>query len=442
MVNAGLILSASQISTYRDECKRKWGFKSIAKVATEQHASAALGTEVDDTQLQPYLKDGRPFDYSRPSQSGYIAASALAYLPEPQTLGLRVQKHFVIPSPTQGSGLSYQGYVDLWLPKGGIPGIEDGIYPVVCDFKTTGNLKWQKSAKTLETDVQAQLYATWAMYETGARTVDLVWIYMQTKGSKKAKRTHLRVMGQHVAEQFRLIDSTGLEMQAARQDIESQGTDLEALILKTLPANADACSGYGGCPFQGKCNLSPSVFVDAATAQAIQEMETIDMSTTAELLAALKAKRGAGINPPEKDIPVVVATLSTPPTQTLQPAIDADADVGQIAADRGVAAVEAPKRRGPGRPRSAPKDPLGADVLMYQPEPVPAEAHAADDAADTVARCLAAADNERAAASLQTLSCGKLTVSIANGNGNVVIEAMIREGERYTDTLTRLGVTL
>ena len=420
MANAGLILSASQISTYRDECKRKWGFKSIAKIETEQHASAALGTEVDDTQLQPYLKDGRPFDYSRPSQSGYIAASALAYLPEPQTLGLEVQKHFIIPSPTAGSGLSYQGYVDLWLPKGGIPGIEGGIYPVVCDFKTTGNLKWQKSAKTLETDVQAQLYATWAMYETGARTVDLVWIYMQTKGSKKAKRTHLRVLGQHVAEQFRMIDATGLEMQQARTAIESEAGKLEELVMQ-LPPNAEACAGYGGCPFQGRCNLSPSVFVDAATAQALSEMETLDMSSTAELLAALKAKRGAGINPPEKDLPppgvaapnglqvaanlieaisngTAFEALSTIPGQAPEP-------------DKEVPATAA--KRGPGRPRKtdAPKDPLGADVAMHT-EPA-AEAP----------------------------PC-KVTFHLTGGNVGVIIEAMILNGETYKDTATRLGISV
>lgn len=423
-----ILLSASQISTYRDECHRKWAFKSIAKIQADQHASAALGTEVDDTQLQPYLREGRAFDYARPSGSGYIAASGLAFLPAPMSSGLEVQKHFVLPSPFSDE-VSYQGYIDLWMPKGGIPLPDPYVsdIPVVSDFKTTGNLKWQKSAKVLAKDVQAQLYATWAMYQTKAPVVDLVWIYMQTKGARKAKRTHLRVLQSDVAEQFRAIDKIGQEMVQARLEIESAARapgDLERLILEHLPANPDACDGYGGCPFTGRCNLAPAEFVNASMAQAILEMESIPMSDTMTLLEKMKAKRAAagapkgipvenlppgiapapstppstmgcapedvpapteipavfagpspekpfaGINPPEKDLPVpgsqpapvqseAVSTgngqapaaekpkrgrpagsKNAKPAGALQAPIDDLENVGQIAADRGVAACE------------------------------------------------------------------------------------------------------
>ena len=363
-----LILSASQISTYRDECKRKWGLKSIAKIPTPTHPSAELGTEVDNEQLQPYLRDGRTFDYTRESESGYIAASALAFLPEPKSNGLEVQKHFTFRSLANRDELSYQGYKDLWMPVGGVP-LPEGFVsdiPAVVDFKTTGNVnsKWVKGPKVLETDVQAMVYATNAMVSTSSRVVDLVWIYMQTRGARKARRTHIRVDGKHVLEQFREIDRIGLEMLKVRREVESSGKPLEEACLDLpLPDSSDACDAFGGCPFRSRCNLSPDAFTSR-----LPQLEPIDMSDTATLLAQLKAKRAAkpggpypenipsqfreapapvdvvGINPPESLLPPPAPAPIAPPT---------------------VAAEEASKRK-PGRPKRE-KDPLGADVAMYSP---------------------------------------------------------------------------
>ncbi len=370
------LLSASQIKVYR-ECQRKWGWKYIAGLPDPAGPAAALGTEVDDEQLQPYLRDGRTFDYSRASGSGDIAASGLAFLPRPQSLGLEVQKYFEMPSPTwvdgQHVGFGYRGYIDLWMPKGGMPGIEGG--PAVCDFKTTGNWKYAKTAEGLKTDVQAQLYATWAMWSTGARVIDLVWIYMATRGPRKAKRVHLRVLAADVAEQFSAINDTALEMYAARKSVTDP---LE------LEPNVDMCEAYGGCPFRSKCNLSPSQFIDSQAAKHRKETTM----TTMSVLAALKAKRAAalgyelspqqtdgqaaadkgveavGINPPEKDLPPAppVGVVANPPPSVLE---------------------EPAKKRGrPAGSKNAPKDPVGADAAAYTGSPPAPDATvpAADEA--------------------------------------------------------------
>ncbi len=311
-----LTLSASQVTVFKDECRRKWGLKSIAKLPVPEHPAAALGKEVDDTQLQPYLRDGRAFDYTRASGSGDIAASSLAFLPEPKSHGLEVQKHFTFRSLAAPSQLSYQGYVDLWMPAGGMPvpepfvsiSMTEGCTPSVCDFKTTGNLKWQKNASTLSTDVQAMMYATFAMVATPARIVDLVWIYMQTKGARKAKRTHLRVSAPHVFEQFKKIDAVGVEMMKTRKAVEAriaEGLTAEQACLELpLPESETACDMFGGCPFRSNCNLSPNAF------NQLPELETTDMGDTASLMAELAAKRkktvvveAVGINPPESKLP-------------------------------------------------------------------------------------------------------------------------------------------
>ena len=323
------LISASQITSYRD-CARKWGWGYIARIRSPQTPSQALGTEVDDEQLQPYLRDGRPFDFTR--ESGYIAASGLEYLPKPKTPGLEVQKHFVLPSPASGGAFAYQGYKDLWLPDSkDVPGMKGGV-PFVGDFKTCKDFRWVKNEAALRIDVQAQLYATNAMFETGASEVDLRWIYLRTKGARQARATDLRVGADEVIEQFKAIEATALEMFDARKRAASVANTNEAVLA--LPPTPSHCDAYGGCPYQHLCNLSPA---QKESAWGSDEMSRLAnkgyvMGDTNSLLANLKAKKAGaqaatteapsgvvgsnpagsaapsppaplGINPPEKDLP-------------------------------------------------------------------------------------------------------------------------------------------
>lgn len=288
-----IFLSASQITLFR-ECQRKWGWRYLANIKTPQHPAAALGTEVDDTQLQPYLRDGRPFDFTRPS--GEIAASLLPFLPAPQSPGLVVQRHFQMPSPTwrdgKHIGFGFQGFEDLWLPDSGVvPGLPGGA-PFVGDFKTTSDLKWAKSEAQLKTDVQAMLYAMDAMYATRANAVDLAWMYAQTKNARKSKRTYLRVVADHVAEQFGKINETALEMLGVR---------IANPHPTELPPNPEQCEAYGGCPHRDKCfpHLSPAKIIDAFEAKESRAFtfgEPMSNTTnplanpTMNLLAQLKAQ--------------------------------------------------------------------------------------------------------------------------------------------------------
>lgn len=400
------LVSASQISKYRD-CHRAWGHRYLSKLETPPHPSAALGTEVH-AQLEALMLEGRPLDFTK--ESGYIAASAKHFLPERREhLGLVVEKHFTIPSP---SGLfGYQGYIDLWLPHGGLPELSMvrplEYAPTVVDYKTTGNWKYAKTPAMLAEDVQAQLYAKAAIVETGEPTVDLAWIYMATKGARKAKRVHLRVHADHVEEQFAKIEATALEMHAVRQ---ANPNPLE------LKANPEMCGAYGGCPYQALCNLSPTETVDAMAATQRQRSGDT-MSTSAELLARLKAQREAagiptaapaptsteadkaaataraaelvaqsqaarevvGINPPESALPPappVGSVAVTPEAVHTTQLSDGNASTWTVPEGVSSVIVEAVpgaggggggtlERRKPGRPRKAATDPLGADAAAH-----------------------------------------------------------------------------
>ncbi len=390
--------SASQIDKWV-ECERKWGWRYIAKLREEQGAAAALGTECDETQLQPYLRDDRPIDYTR--RSGYIVQPGLGFLPKPKAPGIELQKHFVIPGGQQNvySGLSdvpvghtmplfgIQGFVDLWCPDGSV--MPDVSYdptqlrygrhdsrgwhpPVVVDFKTTGNWKYQKHAKELSTDTQAQLYARWALRETGAHVVDLIWIYFATKEPFKSRRSHLRVTRDHVNQQFERIDDIAKKIHRHKR--------LQTHPLQLEP-NPLSCEMYGGCPYRSKCNLSPSQKTDATAAQYAR-MKGHDMSnaptSTAELLARLKAG--------EPVTPAAAAVMSAPPTVEEhvaanpraafllggQPALGVNPPEKELPPAPPVGTVAAPppaaepeKKKGPGRPRKADKDPTGADAALH-----------------------------------------------------------------------------
>lgn len=357
-----IVLSASQISTWRG-CKRQWAFKYIERIETPSTPAQLLGTEVENEQLQPYLLQGRAFEYTtkdgKKRDSAEIAASSLAYLPKPMTPGLELQRHFLMPSPTWiggvHSGVSYQGYIDMWhrdsrtFPD--FEGHESGlVIPSAQDFKTTKDLKYRKKEGALSIDVQAMLYATHALYATRAPAVDLGWIYMRTQGGRKAERTKLRVFPDHVAEQFQELDATGQEIARIRR-LGNKG-EIKALDLEPNP---DHCGAFGGCPFQSKCNLSPSQIIDAQAARAnrlldinldinkeLKRIEPMTMQTGGmSMLDQLRAKKAAAdqgvaatpaqVSPPALSSIVAKAATQPAPVPPLLPS-PAPASIASVVA--------------------------------------------------------------------------------------------------------------
>ncbi len=395
-----LLTSASQIKLYR-ECKRKFGWSYLAKIKQPPNEGMLLGIDVDDNQLQPYLREGKEFDYSK--ESGMIAAAGLAYLPKPMSPGLQVQKHFVFPSPSwETAPFSYQGYEDVYVPdSSAMPECAGGV-PCVGDFKTTKSFSYALTTVTLGTDVQAMTYAMHTLFETGAPAVDLVWIYFLTKGPRKVRRVHLRVDANHVAREFSAIDATAVEMFNVRKDFASSGLSAEAFV-ETLEPNASMCDSYGGCPYRNRCNLSPVQIVNSLDAKRKRLLLTEGPMTTStvDLLSSLKARKapvepvgGAsgyemskqqldgqaaadagvakaggplpgnlpawatkaplGINPPEESIP---------PTAPSGPLVVA----APISLVEPVVAIEKEKsKRGrPAGSKNTPKDPVGADIAAH-----------------------------------------------------------------------------
>jgi hypothetical protein len=345
--------SATQISLWR-ECQRKYGFSYILKIRSPATPSQELGTQVDTYQLQPYLSKGRPLDLDTPA--GKIAKSALEFLPPPIPMGgppdMSLQAKAVLPSP-QGPW-DYVGYLDLWLPSGGLPGISDGLV-TVGDFKTTKDFRWMKTGDVLATDPQAVIYNTWAMRTTGARTVRNRWLYLKTVptavgGKYSARASDLIVGAQHVYEQFMAVEATAAEIHAALEkapDISgpsdpAYGEALEYVL--SLPPTTDACSNFGGCPHQHACNLSPEQYRETLAPNLFQGDQLVSTESMKARLAAKRAAAGidvppapfAGVNPPEKDLPPPPVALVEAPV--LSPVAPAESVATPIGAE--------PKKRG------------------------------------------------------------------------------------------------
>lgn len=392
--------------------------------------------------------------------------------------------------------------MDLWLPDGRhmpsaafdevqlrkrptAPGI---VVPVVGDFKTSKDIgRWSKTTKGLSVDVQAQLYATWAMFATGARVVDLIWIYFQTLKPYKTKRVHLRVLAEDVLPQFKRIDATAVRMFEARAAAEGKEAEAYALSLKP---NIEMCEQYGGCPYRFKCNLSPDESVDAIAAKdaaqrrSLIQKNGVTLTTTAGLFANLKKKQA----PPAEAPPAPATTPApTPPTITEpppgimgcantdvpapteipkwmteptppQPGVNPPESALPPAPATGAAApVATPEPAKPrrGRPPKAKPDPVGADIAAHTgaDEKKPADYTTSDAAAqDAIDRAVKKCEPPPAAPAAAPAETTDELVTVTWGEeqfqpvpfnhfkvGPYSVQGKVRVGETRADAARRLA---
>jgi hypothetical protein len=232
-------LSSSQVQTFLD-CERKWAWKYIEGIVEPPNAAATKGLAVHEMLAQ--YSSGGAIDFT--SEIGYIAASGLEHLPKPGTLGLRIEEEFHFEGP---SGHSYLGYKDLEEPG------------IIYDHKTTSDLRWQKTPEELERDIQATLYAVdYFRKHPEHPTVELRWVYYQTKNTRKSAVVVVRVDQAGTWQRFLEIEKIAEKMHAiATVPVADESAEPRLRRALDLPPNINHCDAYGGCPHQGRCNLSP-----------------------------------------------------------------------------------------------------------------------------------------------------------------------------------------
>ncbi len=456
------LFSASQIDTFLD-CRRKWAWDKIARIPRPANGAASLGDRVHH-QLETVL-DGGSFDFTEVvngAKVADIAASSLHLLPSPccpapegETPAEKRARHAAHGMAIEGSfrwqssstHFVYTGRKDLELDDSGcIPGLaeEYGLevdsqgrtgVPAVLDHKSTSSLRWAKTSEDLEWDVQANLYAYDLAATRGAQVVDLVWNYMQTRGGKSAKRTHLRVTREQAVHKFGLIQDVARDMATIKRrapkfdnspdiltdagdcgppDIGDEWRGELAAFVEGITPNGAACEKFGGCSYRHVCRLTPaegafsfmssnpnelfdSLRKRAAAQDGVKPAELPptcapeDVPAPAEVPAwavngdppvSLKKSAPAvvppSINPPESTLP----PPALPPAPAAPPPVSPSADTAEKSASD-----DTKPKRGPGRPRknAASKDPTGADAAMHTGMP-PAPIATVDTLSDEAAQ--------------------------------------------------------
>ena len=238
-------LSASAIETW-DLCKAKWGFRYLDGVADPGTTATELGTRVHSV-LERYLTTGEiAFD----TPEGCIAQPGVEFLPEPGALRMTLEREFELKT----ARTHWKGFIDVFVA----PLSEFGAYvkpPLILDHKTTSAVKWAKTPETLRTNNQALLYAYYAIApesEGGAgydaTSVDLRWVYYQTKGARKAHPVDLTLQRSEILDGFGNLEKKALQLYREVSTV-STGND--------LPKSPDACKAFGGCPYFGNvCKTS------------------------------------------------------------------------------------------------------------------------------------------------------------------------------------------
>lgn len=309
MSDVPLCYSPSQIQTFLD-CERKWGWQYLEDLPPVPPTPAQeLGTDTH-LQLEEYVGLGNSLDYTRPS--GLIAEAALEYInqwipfvpcPKPE---FATEREFIIISPQH----RYYGLIDL-------SSITHGW---VADYKTSSNpSRYAKTSEDLKQNVQAVIYATNLLIDRpDLDEVELRWLYLPTKGRKKAIPVVVQMSRDEVGTMFAAIEGIA--------DLMDSHQGKRALDL--LP-NPRMCEAFGGCPHREKCNLSPI--------QKLRSIMSADTKTDGLLDLLLKKQNEtvatSGINPPE-------AVKAPPETE----ASDNGAELATTLAQEPPAEAATPKR--------------------------------------------------------------------------------------------------
>lgn len=335
--------SYTQVSTF-ELCNRKWAWEWLDGLRAPKSDAAAFGISGHGI-LERWFKFREP---PPPTAEGRVAQMMLKVLPAPQSVR---PENVERDAGLQLAEMRFIQGVDIWMPSFDPPWIYD--------HKFTGSFDWSLTPEKMPDDVQATLYAAWALVVSGSPVVNVQWTYGLRKGAPKAMPVRAQLTAPLIE------DRVGRTVESARSMRSLLDRGARAM---DVPYNPLACEAYGGCHYQDRCNLSPQDRMRAIINQGLarlrvpsEKKESNEMTSPnkdyLEMLRQKRANNGAGaavgaINPPP------VAATEQPPVQQQQAApAPAAADV---AASDGKRSALQSRLRGGGAP---------AQQVVQQPPP-------------------------------------------------------------------------
>lgn len=178
-----MILSPSQVESFDSStpfgCNRKWWFKSVQKIPEKSNPNQLLGTEIH-AEFEKFLLTGK---------AGSKYFDAAQRILEDLRLSFYGVETWVF---TEVGGVKFRGKVDVLL------GSKERVSGIL-DWKTTSDFRYAKSGEELARNTQLMVYAhaIQANFPT-TPTLDLVHVYVRTKGKPQVKQVQISVDKAHV----------------------------------------------------------------------------------------------------------------------------------------------------------------------------------------------------------------------------------------------------
>jgi hypothetical protein len=229
-----------------ESCMRKGYLNEVCGHPDEETEAKNFGTDTH-TVYEHWFKAATP---PPDTPHGKVARRSLHLYPAPgQGLGVEMRVQEVLKD-----GTVYNGAIDLADLRAPAQLIrdDDGRGLRLYDHKTCGSLNWAKDADTLARDVSAVFYAMQlrkALHAMGwdEKEIPARWVYSERNPNGKTRPVDFLITREAQRERWaKTLETVGNMRKLAEQG--PHWTD--------VTPNYKACSAYGGCKFQGQCNLA------------------------------------------------------------------------------------------------------------------------------------------------------------------------------------------
>jgi hypothetical protein len=281
-----LLISPSQVTTYT-ACSRKWGWNKLEGQKEPEKPGQTTGKRYHKA-LEDWLSK-----VDVPKKEEDRVLPALTHFPEPHTPGMSVERYFAMLV----DDVVFHGFTDV--------DVSSSQALEVYDLKTTKDLCWAKTPKMLLGDPQASVYALKQMVEADEPYCTTRWVYCLTEGKRAAVPVDL---GWTFDKAFEVVQGW---LPFARAMVAAHREKKKAV---DLGFNAGHCGAYGGCHYQGMCQISAKDRMIAMFRQEKLEntrRETVGM-TLKEKMAQDLAKKGQALPPTGGVVPVQKTAAAAP----------------------------------------------------------------------------------------------------------------------------------
>lgn len=256
------VYSSSELETGK-VCRRKWNFRYVEKIKSKPNKYAEAGSKLH-AELEDYYKNQKTVTSS-------VLIEVIDHFPFPEP-HIEVEEPFAFKAVLDnGDTIIFWGFID----------VADSKNELICDLKTTGDLKWAKSEKYLATeDFQSTLYGIAGCLKWSTDSVTNRWVYTRRTPSNPAGlAVEIKLSLQQ------LIANLEKFVPLAKDLVQLYPLKQSSL---TVTPNPQGCGMFGGCDYRELCtDLTPTNQLKSLFAQ---DKERKQKDINVSVLDKLKAK--------------------------------------------------------------------------------------------------------------------------------------------------------